>query len=373
MADRSAGGWVSRALGATASVRPAASATDTVSAGRGWKAAITRACASRTASSLLGIEDSRLAARLVNELHAGDDHAAIDRLAHIVDGERGDRGGGERLHLHAGAALQLARGLNVDGAALGVDRELKVDRRQRQWMAERDQVGRLLGRHDAGQLGDSQHVAFLGCPGLDQLDRRGLHGDRGARHRDALGDLLGADIDHVGVAALVEVGEGLLLHAAFLARISRTATSTSGLRMKLSPIRNADAPTLAMRARSAGEPRPLSATSTRFLGTLGASSSVVARSTASVLRLRLLTPIRSPSIASARSSSSALCTSTSTSMPQRCASVASSPASLSSRQAMISSTQSAPSARASVIWYGSIMKSLRRAGSLVAARACTRN
>ena len=43
-------------------------------------------------------------------------------------------------------------------------------------------------------------------------------------------------------------------------------------------------------------PRPLSATSTRSFGTLGASCSVVARSTASVLRLRLLTPIRSLSI-----------------------------------------------------------------------------
>src|SRR5712671_3085279 len=99
MAERSAGGWVSRALGALASTRPAASATDTISAGRGENAAITRACASRTDSILGGIETARLAAGLVQQLDLGDHHAAIDRLAHVVDGEGGDGGGGQRLHL----------------------------------------------------------------------------------------------------------------------------------------------------------------------------------------------------------------------------------------------------------------------------------
>src|ERR687897_2320535 len=50
MAERSAGGWVRRASGETASTRPAASATDTISAGSASKAAITRAWASRTVS-----------------------------------------------------------------------------------------------------------------------------------------------------------------------------------------------------------------------------------------------------------------------------------------------------------------------------------
>ena len=38
----------------------------------------------------------------------------------------------------------------------------KVDRHrfQRQVVAQRDQFGRALGRHDAGQPGDFQHVAF---------------------------------------------------------------------------------------------------------------------------------------------------------------------------------------------------------------------
>src|SRR5215510_14621327 len=114
------------------------------------------------------------------------------------------------------------------------------------------------------------------------------------RHRDALGFGLARDIDHARVAGVVEVRQCLPGHAAALrSRIARTAASTSGLRMKLSPIRKAEAPTLAILRRSAGVARPLSATRTRSYDTLGASCSVVARSTASVLRLRLFTPIRS--------------------------------------------------------------------------------
>src|SRR4030095_15132439 len=307
MAERSAGGWVRRASGESASTRPAASATDTISAGSLSKAAITRAWASRTERRGLAIPRARFAARLMEQPDVGNHHAAVDRLAHVIDGKGRNRGGGERLHLDAGAALELAGRLDVDGVALGVERELHVDRAQRQRMTERNEVGRLLGGHDAGKLRHRQHVALGGLLGRDELQRRRLHADTGARHGDTLGDVLGADIDHVRIATLVEVRERLLpAHAAF-ARISRTAASTSGLRMKLSPIRKAEAPTLAMRKRSAGDPSPLSATSTRSLGTIGASCSVVARSTASVFRLRLLTPIRSLSILSARSSSAASC------------------------------------------------------------------
>src|SRR5215207_4557846 len=71
MAERSAGGWVSRASGETASTRPAASATDTISGGRVAKAAITRAWASRTVSIRAG--GARLQSRVF--VDAGDDRA----------------------------------------------------------------------------------------------------------------------------------------------------------------------------------------------------------------------------------------------------------------------------------------------------------
>jgi hypothetical protein len=62
----------------------------------------------------------------------------------------------------------------------------------------------------------------------NELQRRGLHDDAGARDGDAFGLALVADIDHAGIAAFVEVAELLPAHAAFFIRRERTAASTSG-------------------------------------------------------------------------------------------------------------------------------------------------
>src|SRR5439155_1203035 len=43
-----------------------------------------------------------LAAGFLEQLDLGDRHAALDGLHHVVDGQRRDGGGGERLHLDAG-------------------------------------------------------------------------------------------------------------------------------------------------------------------------------------------------------------------------------------------------------------------------------
>ena len=74
-------------------------------------------------------------------------------------------------------------------------------------------------------------------------------------------------------------------------------------------------PTRASRARSSGVAMPLSPTMMRSRGTMGASRSLVASVVSKVLRSRLLMPIRRDFSLSARSSSSALWTSSSTSMP----------------------------------------------------------
>ena len=89
-------------------------------------------------------------------------------------------------------------------------------------------------------------------------------------------------------------------------------------------------------------------------------------------RLRLLMPISGASTASARSSSCASWTSTSTSMPNSRARAASSARELRRRRAppTISRIASAPSARDSATWYSSTMNSLRSTGSAHAARAC---
>ena len=48
------------------------------------------------------------------------DHAAVDRLGHVVDGEAGDRDGGERLHLDAGLAGDLGGGADAEAGQVVV-------------------------------------------------------------------------------------------------------------------------------------------------------------------------------------------------------------------------------------------------------------
>ena len=44
---------------------------------------------------------------LLEQAHAIDDHAAINRLQHVVNGEQRHAGGGQGFHLDAGAAHGL--------------------------------------------------------------------------------------------------------------------------------------------------------------------------------------------------------------------------------------------------------------------------
>ena len=60
---------------------------------------------------------------------------------------------------------------------------------------------------DAQKAGDAEHVAFLRRARFNQRQGVGLHGDAAFGHRDAVRAGLGADVDHVGLALGVEVGE----------------------------------------------------------------------------------------------------------------------------------------------------------------------
>src|SRR5207244_2790249 len=48
-------------------------------------------------------ERARAAARLAHQADRAERHLAIDRLAHVVERQAGDRDRGERLHLDPGA------------------------------------------------------------------------------------------------------------------------------------------------------------------------------------------------------------------------------------------------------------------------------
>src|SRR5437764_2405860 len=78
-----------------------------------------------------------LSAGLLFEAHVRDSVAALDGLAHVVDGERGDGRGCERLHLDAG--LCRRRGLGLDADAFVYDFGAHVNVRERQWVAQWDE------------------------------------------------------------------------------------------------------------------------------------------------------------------------------------------------------------------------------------------
>ena len=113
-------------------------------------------------------------------------------------------------------------------------------------MAERDQLVRPLGGHDAGDPRGADHVALLGIAGEDQVERLPRHHDRAARRGGARGDRLVADIDHVGAAISRTrcVSRALIPAASAFSRASsaRVAAATSACRIRLSPTRMARMP-----------------------------------------------------------------------------------------------------------------------------------
>src|SRR6185437_9418101 len=110
--------------------------------------------------SWLCLVSTGLAAGFMDEADAFDAHAAVDRFAHVVDGEGGHRDRGQRLHLDAGAALELAGGADIDGVTRRIAVEFDPDRAEREGVAQRDEIRRALRAHDAGKPRHRQDVAL---------------------------------------------------------------------------------------------------------------------------------------------------------------------------------------------------------------------
>lgn len=70
-------------------------------------------------------------------------------------------------------------------------------------MAERDEVGGSFGGLDACDAGDDQRVAF-GIGAERRQDVR-THAHEGVGARGAFGGTFGADIDHAGLAGIIEM------------------------------------------------------------------------------------------------------------------------------------------------------------------------
>ena len=98
---------------------------------------------------------------LLQHPHIRHHHAAIDRLAHVVHGQKAHLHRSERFHLDAG----FANGFHLRPAMDAVGRliNLEIDRhaRDRQWVTQRHQVARALGSHDCRDARDADHVPLF--------------------------------------------------------------------------------------------------------------------------------------------------------------------------------------------------------------------
>ena len=65
----------------------------------------------------------------------------------------------------------------------------------------------FLGGLNPGDAGNAQHVAFFGAAFGNHAESGFLHDDAAARDGDALRDSLGTDVNHVRLAAGVEMRE----------------------------------------------------------------------------------------------------------------------------------------------------------------------
>ena len=101
-------------------------------------------------------------------MNAVDRHGFLDRLHHVIDRQAGDRHGGQRLHLDPGLAAGLDGGLDDHPRQGRIGRQVKRHLGHRQGVAQRDQIGGFLGRHDARQPRHAQHIALLGAALGDQ-------------------------------------------------------------------------------------------------------------------------------------------------------------------------------------------------------------
>ena len=143
--------------------------------------------------------------------------------------------------------------------AINLDDQIERHRIERQRVAERDEIGGALRRHDTGDARHGEHIALGNGLIADGGKRGSIDGDMPLGHGFAPGCRLGRDIDHAGGALVVEMGER---HAASPSRW-RVAAVTSAWRMSDSPTRKVLMPAACNAVRSPGPDRPLSATSVR--------------------------------------------------------------------------------------------------------------
>ena len=85
--------------------------------------------------------------------------------------------------------------------------EFHAHMRQRQRVAQWNQLGGLLGALNGGQARHAQYIALFGAAGHQHGEGVRLHADVAGGRGDAAGFGLAADIDHMGLAGAVKMGQ----------------------------------------------------------------------------------------------------------------------------------------------------------------------
>lgn len=152
-------------------------------------------------------------AMLFHHPYVRHDHASIDCLAHVIDRQETDLHRRQCFHFNAGLAEGFNLGAAMDAAVADIGAELDGDARQCQRMTQGHQITGAFGAHDGGDASNAQHIAFFCIASEDDCQRCRLHPDGSAGDGNPVSFILGADIDHVGAAAGIEMGE-LLWHLA---------------------------------------------------------------------------------------------------------------------------------------------------------------
>lgn len=148
---------------------------------------------------------ARFAADFFHQLQRFDAHAPVHRLAHVVDREQRDARGRQSLHLNAGPADGFGGRGALNGTAAAFRREIDFDARQRQRMAQWNQVRGVFRGLDAGNSCNAQHIPFFCAAGQDLAQRRRFHHDAACGFRHATGFRLVGDVDHPRLALRVKM------------------------------------------------------------------------------------------------------------------------------------------------------------------------
>ena len=174
--------------------------------------------------TLCTIPHARAAAFLVQQANVDDLHAAIDGLAHVVDGQTRGTRAGQGLHLdtrlarHAGRNQYVKANLSVRarrrpalGHVLG-RRPRRSDGRNvtlalgnEQRMTHGDDIARALDGHDARHTRAGKHVALFGAVLQHHGLRLGMHEDGALGDGNAMSLGLVGHVDHAYLALGIHV------------------------------------------------------------------------------------------------------------------------------------------------------------------------